>query len=340
MKIFEEKFGSIDGNEIKKIILKNDSGIKISLINYGAVIQSIILPDRFGEFSEISRGYETLEEYVNDTEYTGATVGRFANRIKDGSFSVDGEKYQLSKNENGKNHLHGGFSGFNKKIWSYEAWSNKRIASVRMKYISPDGDEGFPGNLNVETTFTLDEKDSFIINYRAESDKKTPINLTNHAYMNFSGIEHGKTVLGHMLQVNSGFYIETDDEMIPTGRILDVKDGPMNFKEFRRIGERIKETGAGYDHCFVFPSDRGNMYHALTLYDPLSGRKLDVFTDNEAVQVYTANHSDPPHCAVCFETQNFPDSVNKPDFPDPFISPGEVYNRTVFCRFTISDDCA
>ena len=279
MNIREENFGYIDGAEIKKLILKNDKGIKISLINYGAVIQSIILPDRFGEFDEITLNYETLEEYIKDTKYTGAAVGRFANRIKNGAFSINSEKYQLSRNENGKNHLHGGFSGFNKKIWSYEAWSNERIASVRMKYRSPDGEEGYPGNLDAEITYTLDNNDSFIINYKAESDKKTPVNLTNHAYLNLSGVRKSETVLGHMLQVNSGFYLETDGEMIPTGRIVDVKDGPMNFKEFRRIGERIKDTGEGYDHCFVFPSDRGNMYHALTLFDPLSGRKLDLFTD-------------------------------------------------------------
>ena len=195
MNILEENFGYLDGTEIKKIILKNDSGIKISLINYGAVIQSIIVPDRFGEFDEISLSYETLEEYIKDTGYTGATIGRFANRIKDGAFSINGEKYQLSKNENGKNHLHGGFSGLHKRIWSYESWSNERIASVRMKYRSPDGEEGYPGNLDVEITFTLDNKDSFIINYKAESDKKTPVNLTNHACLNLSGVKKKQNCL-------------------------------------------------------------------------------------------------------------------------------------------------
>ena len=211
---------------------------------------------------------------------------------------------------------------------------------VRMKYRSPDGEEGYPGTMDTEITFTLDKKDSFIINYKASSDKKTPVNMSNHAYLNLSGTDGTKTVLGHILQVNSSFFLETDDELIPTGRIIDVKEGPMNFKDPRRIGERIKETGAGYDTCFVFPSDRGKMYHALTLSDPLSGRILDLFTDKPGVQVYTANHIDPPHRAVCCETQNYPDSVNNPDFPDPFILPGEIYDRTVFCRFTISDDYA
>ncbi len=340
MNIIEENFGFIDDKEVKKITLLNDKGSSVSLINYGAIIQSIILPDRFGESAEITLNYDNLEEYINDKHYFGATVGRFANRIKNGAFSIDGEKYQLGKNENGKNHLHGGFSGFNKKLWSYETWKNDRISSVRMHYTSPDGEEGYPGNLKVDVTYTLDNKNSFIINYNAVTDKKTPVNLTNHAYLNLSGVEKYKTILGHLLQINSGFYLETDDELIPTGRILDVKEGPMNFKEARRIGEKISETGTGYDNCYVFPSDRGNMYHALTLSDPLSGRTLDLFSDKPGVQIYTANNIDPPHRAVCCETQNFPDSVNQPDFPDPFISPGEVYSRNVFCRFTISSDYA
>ncbi len=338
MDIVEEHFGYLDDSEIKKITLKNGSGISVSLINYGAIVQSMIVPDRFGNSAEITLNFDNLEDYVKDTSYLGATVGRFANRIKNGFFRIDGENFHVNINENGKNHLHGGICGFNKKIWSFESWKNDRIASVRMKYMSPDGEEGYPGNLSVEVTYTLDEKNCFIINYLAETDKKTPVNLTNHTYLNLSGTEDRKTVLGHLLQVNSGFYIETDDEKIPTGRILDVKEGPWNFKELRRIGERIRETGTGYDECYIFPSDRGKMYHALTLFDPLSGRKLDIYTDKPGVQIYTANHLDPPHKAICCETQNYPDSVNHSDFPDPFISPGEIYNRTVFCRFTISDD--
>ena len=339
MQVIEEHFGYIEEKEIKKITLKNDSGVSVSVINYGAIVQSIILPDRFGKYSEITLNYDTLDGYINDTSYFGATVGRFANRIRNGVFLIDGKKYSVACNENEKNHLHGGFSGFNKKVWSCESWSNERISSARMKYRSPDGEEGYPGNLDVEVTYTLDKKNSFIINYKAASDKKTPVNLTNHSYLNLSGVDGKKTILGHLLQVNSGFYLETDDELIPTGKIIDVKDGPMNFKDFRRIGERIKETGKGYDHCFLFPSDHGKMYHALTMYDPLSGRRLELFTDKPGVQIYTANHLTPPHRAVCCETQNFPDSVNHPEFPDPFISPGEIYDRTVFCRFTISDDC-
>jgi aldose 1-epimerase len=340
MDIIEEHFGYVNKTEIKKITLKNDFGTTVSLINFGAIIQSIILPDRFGKFSEVALNYDSVEEYVKDESYFGATIGRFANRIKDGQFSIEDQEYQLTKNENGKNHLHGGYSGFNKKIWSYESWKNDRIASVRMSYLSPDGEEGYPGNLNAEVTFTLDNSNSFIINYQAVSDKKTPVNMTNHTYLNLSGTDKNKTIKGHLLKINSGFYLEYDKELIPTGRFLDVEDGAMNFKEFKRLGDNLKEVGGGLDHCYVFASDQGKMFHALTLYDPLSGRNLDVFTDKPGVQIYTANHLDPPHRAICFETQNYPDSVNHSEFPDTLISPGDLYNRTIFCRFTISGDYA
>lgn len=339
MDIIEEHFGYVSETEIKKITLKNNFGTTVSLINFGAVIQSVILPDRSGEFSEITLNYDTIEEYISDKNYFGATVGRVANRIRDGRFFIEGKEYQLTKNENSKNHLHGGFSGFNKKIWSHVSWKNDRIASVRMSYLSPDGEEGYPGNLNAEITYTLDNSNSFIINYKAVSDKKTPVNLTNHTYLNLSGTEKNKTILGHLLKVNSSFYLEVDKELIPTGRFLDVKDSALNFKEFKRIGEKIKETKGGFDNCYVFASDHGNMYHAVTLSDPLSGRNLDIFTDKPGLQIYTGNHLDPPFRAICCETQNYPDSVNRSEFPDPVISPGDVYNRTTFCRFTISSDC-
>ncbi len=344
MEIEEEFFGSLKNrDEIKKITLKNPNGIAVSLINYGAIIQSVILPDRYGELSNVVLNYDNLEEYIKDSSYLGATVGRFANRIRGGSFRINNEIYQLARNEKGITHLHGGDEGFGKKYWSYKCWKTERVASVRMRYISPDGEEGYPGELDTEITFTLDINNSFIINYKCSSDKVTPVNLTNHSYFNLTGTDTGATVLGHLLKINSSLYLETDNNLIPTGKFLDVKDGFMNFRELRRIGELIKGTAGktgvtGYDDCYVLAVDEGKMFHAVTAADPLSGRMIDLFTDQPGVQLYTANYMDPPHCAVCFETQNFPDSVNNPDFPNPFISPGDIYNRTTFFRFTIFND--
>ncbi len=338
MEIVEECFGYLEDKEVKKITLKNDYGMSVSVINYGATIQSIVVPDRSGNLLEILLNFKTLEEYVNDTKYRGSIVGRYANMIKDGILNIDGMEYQLSKNEDGKHHSRGGFFGFNKKLWSCEAWSNNRIASVKMTYRSPDGEEGYPGTLDAEVVFTLDNKNSFIISYTAETDKKTILNLSHPVFLNLSGIEECKSILGHFLQIHSGFYLETDDRMIPTGKVLEVKDGPINFKVLRKIGERIKETKLGYNNCFIFPGYTGDMFHALTLSDPLSGLSLDLLMDKPGLHICTANFIDPPHCAVCIEPQNYTKVINNPDLSSPILCPGEVYNRTVFLRFNVLKD--
>ncbi|RIW37355.1 galactose mutarotase [Bacillus salacetis] len=339
MRVLKERFGEIEGREIYAFILSNENGIEVTAINYGCIITKILAPDQFGNIGNIVLGHETLEEYVRDASFLGAVAGRAAGRIAGGEFELDGEHFKLARN-NGENHLHGGIKGFNKAVWDAEPFES----GVRFRYFSPDGEEGYPGNLNAVVTYTLDDQNQLNVQYEAETDKKTIVTLTNHSYFNLSG-DLKRDVLRHTLQLKSDQFLELDEGFIPTGALLDVKDTPFDFIEGREIAEGTVSghpqnvlAGKGYDHPFIL-----NTHHdeEIGLYDPESGRTLTVETDQPAVVVYSGNSLDSSsdfrgkkgerYLGICLETQGYPDAVHHPEFPSTELDVNEKYlSKTVF----------
>ena len=328
--------------------LKNDGGMTVRLAAYGARVTALSVPDRDGKFADVVLGHNEVETYQTAPKkpYLGATLGRYAGRIAAGRFTLDGKPYQLPVN-NGPNHLHGGVVGFDKVTWQAE-----RIPrGVRFTYRSPDGDEGYPGNLEASVTYSLTEENALVIDYQATTDRATPVNFSNHSYFNLAG-EGAETVLDHQLMVRADAILEIDEFSIPTGRFIPVAGTAFDFRSTRRIGARIDDPdqqlvfGKGYDHTFVLnrPGD-GQPFLAATLYDPASGRRMEVLTQEPGLQVYTANFlngvlvgkSGRPYLkrsAVCLETQHYPDSPNKGNFPNTILRPGEVYQTRTIYRFS------
>ncbi|WP_421385468.1 aldose epimerase family protein [Bacillus salacetis] len=341
MEIKQESFGEIQGQEISSFTLKNDNGIEITAINYGCIITKILVPDMNGNLENIVLGHNSLAEYVEDPYFIGAVAGRVGGRIAGGSFELDGERYTLAQN-NGKNHLHGGIRGFNKAVWDAEIIED----GVRFTYLSRDDEEGYPGNLQVKITYTLDEQNQLKIQYEAETDKKTIMTLTNHSYFNLSG-DLKRDILQHNLQLKSNHYLELDDDFIPTGRLIDVKDTPFDFTESRPIAAGAQSShpqnvlvGNGYDHPFVLNSHHDR---EIILHDPESGRTMTVETDEPAVVVYSGNSLDSSaefhgtkgekYLGVCLETQGFPDAIHHPEFPSIVLKPSEKYSSTTIYQF-------
>lgn len=324
--------------------------MQLELMSYGATILAIEVPDKFGVRKNIVAGFDNLEKYVQTHPYVGGTIGRFANRIADGKFNIDGTPYALSINDP-PNHLHGGFSGFEKKVWSVKKIieEEKRIG-IELSYISPDGEEGYPGTLRATTTILLTAANEVQVQFSAVTDKSTIVNLTNHSYFNLSAFE-SPTIHHQLLKLNAVFYLLQNASQIPTGELATVKNTAMDFSEAREIGDGLTAlaTENGYDHTFVI-NDRNNLTNEVAeLSDPVSGRLMKVFTNQPGIHVYTANWWDgsfvhangkrlEKHGAIALETQAFPDAPNHPNFASAILKPGATYRaETVFGFFTLPE---
>lgn len=335
--VTQSLFGTTpDGNEIHRFTISNSSGIALNVINYGGIIQSLKTPDRSGVFENIVLGYDTLIGYLNDRFHIGAIAGRFANRIANGKFSIDGESFQLYQNDRG-NHLHGGPNGFHRAIWNIEIVSEQ---AVRLLYVSADGEEGYPGTLQTEITYALTNENELRIDYRATVNKATVLNLVQHSYFNLAGNPH--SILDHQLKVEASNFLPVNETMIPTGELRSVKGTPFDFTQLKTVGRQIKDEdtqlryGNGYDHCWVIGSD-GELKHAASLFDSDSGRILEVFTTMPGIHVYSGNFLTGhfrQHAGICLETQNFPDAPNQDHFPSAILRPGEEYESTTIFKFS------
>lgn len=326
-----------DGDVIEYAI-GSASGVEARLLSWGATLVSLRVPDRSGRPGEVTLCYPSAEALLEagNVPYFGATVGRFANRIRGGRFALEGRRYELARNEGGINHLHGGARGFDKRLWSGEPYEEGGRAGVRFRYRSPDGEEGYPGTLEVVAEYCLGEDGTLRSSYTASADAPTVLNLTNHAYWNLAG---RGTVLGQTLELRASRYLEVDAALLPTGRLTPVGGTPFDFRSPRRIGERIEATGGGYDHCYVIDRapDAEGLSPVAVLRDEESGRSMEVRSTQPGVQFYSGNFLPragfPLHGALCLETQHYPDCVNHPEFPSATLRPGEVYRQTTVHRF-------
>jgi aldose 1-epimerase len=346
----QKPFGTRDGRPINLYTLTNSHGVEIRAMNYGGIILSIRVPDRKGQFADIVLGHESLEGYTPNPPYIGAIVGRYANRIANGSFTLDGKTYTLPKND-GPNTLHGGVARtFDKVVWDAEELKGKN--GVAFTYLSKDGEEGFPGNVKVTVTYTLTDGNALIIDYQATTDKASPINVSQHTYFNLKGEGNGE-ILDHEIMINADRFTPVDKNLIPTGELKSVKGTPFDFTTSTRIGARIEDKdeqltlGHGYDHNFVInakPEQNGEKL-AARVYEPNTGRVLEVWTTQPGVQFYTGNFLDGTvtgkeghvykrRFGLCLETQHFPDSPNHPDFPTTILKPGEKFHQTTVFKFS------
>ena len=331
-------FGKLDdGTVVELYTLTNAHGLTAKIMTYGAILTELHVPDKDGKEGDVVLGFDNLAQYVKGHPYFGSTVGRVANRIAKGKFTLDGKEYTLAVN-NGPNHLHGGLRGFDKVIWKAQIVRSADGPSVRFSYHSPDGEEGYPGNLDVTVTYTLTNKNGLRIDYAATTDKATPVNLTNHSYFNLAG---QGDILGTEMMIAADRYVAVDDTLIPTGELKDVSGTPMDFRTPHTIGSRIAETGTvtnGYDLCYVLNSGGRSFALAARAYEPTTGRVMEAYTTEPGVQFYTANFLDGTltgkggmvyqrHDAFCLEAGHYPDSVNHPDFPSTILRPGETYHQ-------------
>jgi aldose 1-epimerase len=338
-----------DGKTADLYTLKNKNGMVVTITNFGATVVSIVVPDKSGKTADVALGYDNLAGYELNKNYLGVLVGRYGNRIAHGKFSIDGTEYTLAKN-NGDNSLHGGIKGFNKALWDAKNLSKDGESAVEMKYVSKDGEEGYPGNLSVTVTYALTNKNELKIDYTATTDKKTVVNLTNHTYFNLSGQGNGD-ILKEELMINADKFTPVDSGLIPTGELQSVSGTPFDFRKPTAIGARIDandeqiKLGGGYDHNFVLNRAKPTgLSFAARVIDPVSGRIMEVWTTEPGVQFYTGNFLDGSfqgkggiaygkRTAFCLETQHFPDSPNHPSFPTTLLKPGEKYHTTTVYRF-------
>jgi aldose 1-epimerase len=343
MSVKYELFGTtLEGEEVGKFILNNSQGITATVMNLGGTVISLKIPDREGEIKEVTLGFDNLQQYLANHSYFGAAIGRFANRIANGVFQLDGVKYCLARNENGLNHLHGGNKGFDKVVWQAESFHGPNLNGVTFSYLSPDGEEGYPGNLKVTIIYSLNEDNEFKIEYKAQTDKPTIVNLTNHTYWNLAGAGSG-TVMNHQLTLNSKKYLPVNNSLIPTGEIKTVQGTPMDFTKPKLIGKDIHNTTGGYDHCFVIESSNQELNLAAKLYEPESGRAMEILTTTPGIQFYSGNFLDnikgaggalfQKHSGLCLETGFFPNSINEPEFPSPILYPDKKYHQVTIHRF-------
>jgi aldose 1-epimerase len=353
--VTRREFSRLPGGEpVDAFVLRNARGIELEAIGYGCVVTRLIAPDRFGRTDDIVLGYRTLEEYLADRSFFGAVVGRFANRLAHGRFTLDGRPIQLALNNHpaGQScHLHGGVVGFHRHLWSGQAVTKPGAAGVAFRRRSPDGEEGYPGNLDVCVTYWLNNDNEWRVEYEAATDRPTPVNLTQHSSFNLAG--EGADILGHELQIHASRFTPVTPGLIPTGEWRPVKDTPFDFSRPRRIGDGIAAPdeqlghGKGYDHNWVLDHAPGALAPAAMLREPVSGRVLEVFTTEPGLQVYTGNFLDGstrgksgrPHAfrtGVCLETQHFPDSPNQPGFPDTILRPPRHYRSTTVYRIGLT----
>ena len=344
----QQDFGTRDGRPIILYTLTNSHGVEVRAMNYGGIILSLRVPDRKGQLADIVLGHDKAEGYMPNPPYLGAIVGRYANRIANGTFTLDGKTYTLPKND-GPNTLHGGITRtFDKVLWDGEPLKGKN--GVAFTYLSKDGEEGFPGNLKVTVTYTLTDSNELVIDYQATTDKATPINVSQHSYFNLKGEGNGD-ILDHEIMINADKFTPVDKNLIPTGELRAVKGTPFDFTTSTKIGTRIEDSyeqmvlGHGYDHNFVLNRKGAGISLAARVYEPTTGRVLEVSTTQPAVQFYTGNFLDGSvtgkeghvykrRYGLCLETQHYPDSPNHPDFPSAILKPGEKFHQTTVFKFS------
>lgn len=337
------QFGTMpDGRPVDLYTLTNANGAVVKITNYGAIITELHVPDRGGRLGDVVLGFDNLAQYLAGHPYFGCTVGRVANRIAGAKFTLDGTTYTLAAN-NGLNHLHGGLKGFDKVLWEAEPQEG---ASVKFSYTSPDGEEGYPGNLAVTVLMRWTDQNELVIDYTATTDKPTPVNLTNHSYFNLAC---EGDVLGHVLMLSASQYTPTDAALIPTGEIKSVAGTPLDFTTPTPIGARFDQLDTkprGYDHNFVINRAGKGLALAARVFEPKTGRVMEVFTTEPGIQLYTGNFLDGSlkgkygavyyqHTGFCLETQHFPDAVNKPTFPSIILRPGQTYHQTTVYKFSV-----
>ena len=353
LKIDKIQFGeTMDGTAVDQFILSNNNGMEVRIITYGGIITSWTAPDKNGDYKDIVLGYNTLAEYEAETPYFGALIGRYGNRIAKGKFSLDNKEYTLAVN-NGVNHLHGGLKGFDKVVWDAKTIVSDATVSLELSYLSKDMEEGYPGNLETKVTYTLNNKDELSVNYEATTDKPTIVNLTQHSYFNLTA-DFNQDISGHELVINADSFLPVNNTLIPTGEFRDVTGTPFDFKTSKAIGTHIDneniqlKNGLGYDHCWVLNDQNTGVRFVASAYEPVSGRLLEVFSDEPGIQFYSGNFLDGTlpsknkgmyqhRSGFCFETQHYPDSPNQKNFPSVRLNPGEKYNsKTVFRLSAVS----
>ncbi len=345
--ITKQAYGTTaDGQKVEQYSLKNSSGLQVDVITYGGRITSLNTPDKNGSLQNVVLGFDNLAHYEKDNPFFGALIGRYGNRIGGAKFSLNDKSYQLAKND-GNNNLHGGVKGFDKKVWVAKTEEGPTAASLILTYISPDGEEGFPGTLTTNVTYTLNNDNSLEVLYEATTDKTTVVNLTQHAYFNLSG-DFSTTILDHELEILADHYLPVDNGLIPTGVLESVEDTPFDFRQAKVIGQDITkentqlQLGGGFDHCWVLNNQVSGFRRVASAYHPGSGRYLEVFTDEPGIQFYSGNFLDgtlpapnggtyAKRSGLCLETQHYPDSPNQSEFPSVTLEPGEKYSsKTTF----------
>lgn len=326
MIVNEFDFGrTSSGDKVSGIRISNGVDCEFSVINRGATLLSVLLPNKDGVLEECTLGFDNIADYEKNNSYFGATIGRVGNRIANSSFNIGDTTYELTTNANGCNSLHGGLIGFDKVMWSYKTFNNSNSAGVIFKYKSSDGEEGFPGNLDVEVIYSLTNNRELIIEYKAITDKITPVNLTNHAYWNLTG--NKSSINGHLLQIEADSYLPVNDVSIPTGDLKSVKSTIFDFRALTNIGSRLKESG-GFDHNFNLSlKKQPDAINRAYIEEPISGRFMEILTTEPGIQLYTTENS------ICLEAQMYPDAINRNNFQSILLSPGEIYNQKTVHRF-------
>lgn len=349
MSVTKAPYGKADGREVFLYTLTNKNGLVAKITNYGGIMTELWLPDKKGKLADCVLGYDSVDEYIKNNPYFGALIGRYGNRIGKGKFNLDGKEYTLAQNNNG-NHLHGGLKGFDKVVWDAKEVETKDGVGLELKYLSKDGEEGYPGNLKVKVVYMLTNKNELTVEYEATTDKATVCNLTQHNYYNLGGHASG-SILEHELMLNADSFTPTDKGLIPTGEIKPVEGTPMDFRKMTAIGARINtdyeplKFGGGYDHNWILNKKKaGQISLAAKVYEPKSGRVMEVWTAEPAIQFYSGNFLDGKNIGkggvayqhrtgFCLETQHYPDSPNHENFPSTVLKPGEVYKTKTVHKF-------
>jgi aldose 1-epimerase len=341
MKIQKEFFGKTPDDQAVELYTLAGDGLEARIITYGGTIISLKTPDRNGRLADIVLGCDTLDDYLKGTPHFGCVVGRYANRIRNARFSLDGTEYTLAKNS-GENHIHGGFKGFDKVVWNAQEVRGKDCVAVKLTYLSKDGEEGYPGNLKCAAVYTLTNNNELKISYEAQTDKATILNLTNHSYFNLAGYDSGD-ILSHILVITADSFTVSDQDQLPTGLITAVKGTALDFTRPTAIGARIAQVKGGYDLNYVLNNTDGSLTLAARVCEPVSGRSMEVYTTQPGIQLYTGNFLDGSvkgkgtvynkHYGLCLETQHYPDSPNHADFPSTVLRPGQKYQQLTVYKF-------
>ena len=350
--ISKSEFGNTkDGSIVEQYTLKNTNGVELNIITYGGRITSLKVPNKEGKLENIVLGHNTIDGYLrDDNPFFGALIGRFGNRIAKGKFNLNGNEYTLATND-GSNHLHGGVNGFDRVIWIAEPIEGTENSSLKLTYLSKDGEEGYPGNLNVTVVYTLTKDNVVEVSYEATTDKATVVNLTQHAYFNLTG-DFSKDILNHDVVIDADAFLPVDETLIPTGEIRKVEDTPFDFRLAKQVGKEINadneqlKRGKGYDHCWVLNGNKGTMRFVASAYDESSGRLMEIFSEEPAIQFYTGNFLDGTlpmangstyahRTGFCLETQHYPDAPNQENFPSTVLKPGETYLTKTSFKFSL-----